>query len=226
MRLISHHDNPGLGEMHTRNAMPCIILRIPLDWAAVIHNIFNISTLTHPLASPALFKSALLFPFDPFYPPMDPWSADKRTDKERFFDGLYSIPKLDSDDTPETSAATLLLAASRDQRNTVPNLIPRGFYASTATLDTPAAPATTRASTMPTTKSEKMVPTACASLPPPDPTPLRSPPPPESSRMLSSSAVTGKVEKRKRAAKSAPALSQKNQIFKNLYFCECTLCWE
>lgn len=70
---------------------------------------------------------------------------------------------------------------------------------------------------MPTTKSEKMV---------SDPAPPRSPPPPESSRMLSSPAVAGKAEKRKRVTKPVPASSQKNQIFKNLYFCECALCWE
>lgn len=160
---------------------------------------------------------------------MDTWNTDKRTDKERFFDGLYSIPKLDSDDILETSATTLLLAASRDQRNTIPSLFRRRSRVSTTTPGTPAVPAITRSFTMPTLKSKSMVsavPEACASSPPPDLTLPRSSPPPESSRILSSPATAkGKPGKRKRAAKPKPALALKKQIFKDFYFCECARRW-
>lgn len=155
---------------------------------------------------------------------MDTWDTDQRTDKERFFDGLYSIPKLDSDDILETSAATLLLAASRDQRNIIPSLARRRPRASSVKSGTPTTPAITRASTMPTPRSKKMesvAPQPYASLLPPTLPLLRSSPPPDSSRILSSSAVSGKAEKRKRVTKPAP---QKKQIFKDLYFCECALC--
>lgn len=161
---------------------------------------------------------------------MDSWNTDKRTDKERFFDGLYSIPKLESEDTLETSAVTLLLATSREQRNTVPSLISRRSRASTATLGVPTVPAVTRSSTMPTPKSEKMIPAAPVghtNQQPPAPTLLWSSPPPESSRMLSSAAEAGKAGKagkRKRVTKPAPELRVKKQIFKDLYFCEYALC--